>query len=189
MEDVGAELLFVKACRAPSQPLQPPRGRGFDVHFPIPLVQRGENPLDYATVFKYIGALEPWQITAVALLLMCGAIGKSAQFPLHVWLPDAMEGPTPVSALIHAATMVTAGVYMVARSHALYAHAPLALGIVAITGCVTAFFAATIALAQNDLKRLLAYSTISQLGYMFVGCGVGLFSAGIFHLMTHAFFK
>jgi len=149
--------------------------------------------VDFQYVFTRLEALAPGylqgSLTAVGILLFLGAVGKSAQLPLYVWLPDAMEGPTPVSALIHAATMVTAGVYMVARSHALYAHAPLALEIVAITGCVTAFFAATIALAQNDLKRLLAYSTISQLGYMFVGCGVGLFSAGIFHLMTHAFFK
>jgi NADH-quinone oxidoreductase subunit L len=149
--------------------------------------------VDFQYVFTRLEALPPGylqgSLTAIGILLFLGAVGKSAQLPLYVWLPDAMEGPTPVSALIHAATMVTAGVYMVARSHALYAHAPLALEIVAITGCVTAFFAATIALAQNDLKRLLAYSTISQLGYMFVGCGVGLFSAGIFHLMTHAFFK
>jgi NADH-quinone oxidoreductase subunit L len=149
--------------------------------------------VDFQYVFTRLEALPPGylqgSLTAVGILLFLGAVGKSAQLPLYVWLPDAMEGPTPVSALIHAATMVTAGVYMVARSHALYAHAPLALEIVAITGCITAFFAATIALAQNDLKRLLAYSTISQLGYMFVGCGVGLFSAGIFHLMTHAFFK
>jgi len=149
--------------------------------------------VDFQYVFTRLEVLPPGylqgSLTAVGILLFLGAVGKSAQLPLYVWLPDAMEGPTPVSALIHAATMVTAGVYMVARSHALYAHAPLALEIVAITGCITAFFAATIALAQNDLKRLLAYSTISQLGYMFVGCGVGLFSAGIFHLMTHAFFK
>jgi NADH-quinone oxidoreductase subunit L len=128
-------------------------------------------------------------LTAICLLLFLGAVGKSAQLPLYVWLPDAMEGPTPVSALIHAATMVTAGVYMVARSNVLFAHAPTALEVVSAIGCVTAFFAATIALCQNDLKRMLAYSTISQLGYMFVGCGVGVFAAGIFHLMTHAFFK
>ena len=128
-------------------------------------------------------------LTAAALLLFLGAIGKSAQLPLYVWLPDAMEGPTPVSALIHAATMVTAGVYLVARSHVLYVHAPMALAVVGTIGALTAFFAATIALVQNDLKRLLAYSTISQLGYMFLACGVGVFSAGIFHLMTHAFFK
>jgi NADH-quinone oxidoreductase subunit L len=118
-----------------------------------------------------------------------GATGKSAQIPLYVWLPDAMEGPTPVSALIHAATMVTAGVYVVARSHVLFTHAPTAMYVVAIVGCATAFFAATIGLVQSDIKKVLAYSTVSQLGYMFLGCGVGAFSAGIFHLMTHAFFK
>ncbi|SYZ73309.1 NADH:ubiquinone oxidoreductase, membrane subunit L [Candidatus Zixiibacteriota bacterium] len=128
-------------------------------------------------------------ITAATLLLFLGATGKSAQIPLYVWLPDAMEGPTPVSALIHAATMVTAGVYMIARSHVLFLMAPTTLMVVAIIGVVTALFAATIALAQNDIKRVLAYSTISQLGYMFVACGVAAFSAGIFHLMTHAFFK
>jgi NADH-quinone oxidoreductase subunit L len=128
-------------------------------------------------------------LTAVGLLLFLGAAGKSAQIPLYVWLPDAMEGPTPVSALIHADTMVTAGVYLVARSSPIYSHAPLALEVVGIVGCATAFFAATIALTQNDLKRMLAYSTISQLGYMFIACGVGAFAAGIFHLMTHAFFK
>ncbi len=128
-------------------------------------------------------------ITAMALLLLAGATGKSAQIPLYVWLPDAMEGPTPVSALIHAATMVAAGVYMVARSNVLFLHAPAAMKAVAVIGCLTAFFAATIALVQTDIKKVLAYSTISQLGYMFLGCGVGAFSAGIFHLMTHAFFK
>ena len=128
-------------------------------------------------------------LTAIGLLLFLGAAGKSAQLPLYVWLPDAMEGPTPVSALIHAATMVTAGVYLVARSSIIFAHAPSALAVVGIVGCLTAFFAATIALTQNDLKRMLAYSTISQLGYMFLGCGAGVFAAGIFHLMTHAFFK
>src|SRR6202022_2034250 len=122
-------------------------------------------------------------------LLFMGACGKSAQLPLYVWLPDAMEGPTPVSALIHAATMVTAGVYVVARSHILFIHAPTAMVVVAIVGCATAFFAATIGLVQTDIKRVLAYSTVSQLGYMFLALGVGAFSAGIFHLMTHAFFK
>ncbi len=149
--------------------------------------------VDFHELFTNIAAVPPGEqqgpLTAICLLLFLGAVGKSAQLPLYVWLPDAMEGPTPVSALIHAATMVTAGVYMVARSNVLYAHAPLALEIVGIIGCVTAFFAATIAVAQNDLKRLLAFSTISQLGYMFLGCGVGLFATGIFHLMTHAFFK
>ncbi|MFZ0819057.1 MAG: NADH-quinone oxidoreductase subunit L [Candidatus Acidiferrales bacterium] len=128
-------------------------------------------------------------MTRIALLLFMGACGKSAQIPLYVWLPDAMEGPTPVSALIHAATMVTAGVYMVARSHIIFLHSPAAMLVVAIIGCATALFAATIGLVQNDIKKVLAYSTVSQLGYMFLACGVGAFSAGIFHLMTHAFFK
>jgi NADH-quinone oxidoreductase subunit L len=128
-------------------------------------------------------------LTAIGILLMVGACGKSAQIPLYVWLPDAMEGPTPVSALIHAATMVTAGVYMVARSHVIFERAPIALTVVAIIGTLTAFFAATIGIAQTDIKKVLAYSTVSQLGYMFMACGVGAFSAGIFHLMTHAFFK
>jgi len=122
-------------------------------------------------------------------LLLMGAAGKSAQVPLYVWLPDAMLGPTPVSALIHAATMVTAGVYLIARSSALFVRAPEALLTVAVIGCVTAFYAATIAIVQTDIKRILAYSTISQIGYMIMACGVGAFSAGIFHLMTHAFFK
>jgi len=120
---------------------------------------------------------------------MVGACGKSAQIPLYVWLPDAMEGPTPVSALIHAATMVTAGVYMVSRSHMIFERAPQALMVVAVIGALTALFAATIGIAQTDIKKVLAYSTVSQLGYMFMACGVGAFSAGIFHLMTHAFFK
>ena len=128
-------------------------------------------------------------MSAITLLLFIGATGKSAQLPLYVWLPDAMEGPTPVSALIHAATMVTAGVYMVARSSALYVLAPKTMLIVAVVGGVTAIFAATIALVQNDIKRVLAYSTISQLGYMFLACGVGAFWVAIFHLYTHAFFK
>jgi NADH-quinone oxidoreductase subunit L len=128
-------------------------------------------------------------VTLIALLLFMGATGKSAQIPLYTWLPDAMEGPTPVSALIHAATMVTAGVYMVARCNLLFLLAPTALLVVAVIGAATAVFAASIGLAQNDIKRVLAYSTISQLGYMFLACGVGAFTAGIFHLMTHAFFK
>jgi len=127
-------------------------------------------------------------LTAIALCLLLGATGKSAQLPLYIWLPDAMEGPTPVSALIHAATMVTAGVYMIARTHVLFDHSPFALNTVAIIGAATALFAATIALVQTDIKRVLAYSTISQLGYMFLGCGVAAYSA-VFHLMTHAFFK
>src|SRR5215813_34377 len=128
-------------------------------------------------------------LTAIGILLMVGACGKSAQIPLYVWLPDAMEGPTPVSALIHAATMVTAGIYMVARSHVIFERAPIALTVVAIIGTLTAFFAATIGITQTDIKKVLAYSTVSQLGYMFMACGVAAFSAGIFHLMTHAFFK
>jgi NADH-quinone oxidoreductase subunit L len=151
--------------------------------------------LDFAQLFAKAG---PWPadamghlgtFTIACLLLFTGACGKSAQLPLYVWLPDAMEGPTPVSALIHAATMVTAGVYVVARSHILFSHAPTAMLVVAIVGCATAFFAATIGLVQTDIKKVLAYSTVSQLGYMFLACGVGAFSAGIFHLMTHAFFK
>ncbi|PYU95161.1 MAG: NADH-quinone oxidoreductase subunit L [Acidobacteria bacterium] len=149
--------------------------------------------VDFHDVFERVRSLPLGEgqgaLTAICLLLFLGAVGKSAQLPLYVWLPDAMEGPTPVSALIHAATMVTAGVYMVARSNVLYAGAPEALEIVGAIGGATAFFAATIALCQNDLKRMLAYSTISQLGYMFLGCGAGVFAAGIFHLMTHAFFK
>src|SRR5262244_1095942 len=125
----------------------------------------------------------------IAIALFIGATGKSAQIPLYTWLPDAMEGPTPVSALIHAATMVTAGVYMVARSNFIYQMAPQAMTVVAVIGAVTAFFAASIGLVQNDIKRVLAYSTVSQLGYMFLALGVGAFTAGIFHLMTHAFFK
>jgi NADH-quinone oxidoreductase subunit L len=128
-------------------------------------------------------------VTSVAILLFIGATGKSAQIPLFTWLPDAMAGPTPVSALIHAATMVTAGVYMVVRCNAIYQNAPTAMFIVAIIGCATAIFAATIGLAQNDIKKVLAYSTVSQLGYMFLACGVGAFIAAIFHVMTHAFFK
>jgi NADH-quinone oxidoreductase subunit L len=135
-----------------------------------------------------LGFLAP-TMTIIALLLFIGAMGKSAQIPLYVWLPDAMEGPTPVSALIHAATMVTAGVYMVARMNAVYRLSPFAMDVVAVVGVVTAIFAASMALVQNDIKKVLAYSTISQLGYMFLALGVGAFSAGIFHLMTHAFFK
>ena len=148
--------------------------------------------LDFTTVFAAApqvlehGGLA---VTLMTLLLFVGACGKSAQIPLYVWLPDAMEGPTPVSALIHAATMVTAGVYMVARCAALYVMAPVSMEVVAVVGCVTAIYAASIGLMQNDIKRVLAYSTISQLGYMFLACGVGAFAAGIFHLVTHAFFK
>jgi NADH-quinone oxidoreductase subunit L len=128
-------------------------------------------------------------LTTICILLFIGAVGKSAQLPLYVWLPDAMEGPTPVSALIHAATMVTAGVYMVARMHPLFSRAPIAMLVVAVVGTATAFYSATIGLVQTDIKKVLAYSTVSQLGYMFLACGVGAYTAGIFHLMTHAFFK
>jgi NADH-quinone oxidoreductase subunit L len=159
------------------------------------LILRTFGTLDFATVLPRAAAMpaEPvgqgGVLTIIALLLFVGAAGKSAQLPLYVWLPDAMEGPTPVSALIHAATMVTAGVYMVARSHAIFLNAPAAMQVVAVVGCSTALFAATIGLVQTDIKKVLAYSTVSQLGYMFLACGVGAFSAGIFHLMTHAFFK
>jgi len=154
-------------------------------------VQPGENPLDYEVVFRYVaaGALTSGQQTLVALLLLCGALGKSAQFPLYVWLPDAMEGPSPVSALIHAATMVTAGVYMVARCGPIFTGSPLALNVIVVVGVIGAFLAATMAMAQFDMKRILAYSTISQLAYMFVGLGCGAPDSAIFHLYTHAFFK
>jgi NADH-quinone oxidoreductase subunit L len=150
--------------------------------------------LNFDRVFASVMTLGPETagaglLTTIGILLMIGACGKSAQIPLYIWLPDAMEGPTPVSALIHAATMVTAGVYMVSRSHVIFERAPMALTVVAIIGTLTAFFAATIGVAQTDIKKVLAYSTVSQLGYMFMACGVGAFSAGIFHLMTHAFFK
>ena len=151
--------------------------------------------LNFSDVFTKLpqmlasGQIQSWQITGIALLLFCGAVGKSAQFPLHVWLPDAMEGPTPVSALIHAATMVNAGVYMVARVNPIFSHAPAAMVIVAAIGIFTAILAASIALTQRDIKRVLAYSTLSQLGYMFASLGVGAYAAAIFHLMTHGFFK
>ena len=149
--------------------------------------------LQYDTVFQALSAYpvesSAGLLTAVGLLMMVGASGKSAQIPLYVWLPDAMEGPTPVSALIHAATMVTAGVYMVARSNAVFNRAPIALMYVAVIGTLTAIFAASIGILQTDIKKVLAYSTVSQLGYMFMGCGVAAYGAGVFHLMTHAFFK
>jgi len=151
--------------------------------------------LSFKEVFATLAQHPEWQqqgahfLPAIALLLLLGAAGKSAQIPLYIWLPDAMEGPTPVSALIHAATMVTAGVYMVARCHPLFDSSPLALTVVAVMGAATAIFAASIGMVQHDIKRVLAYSTISQLGYMFLACGVGAYTAGIFHLLTHAFFK
>jgi NADH-quinone oxidoreductase subunit L len=159
------------------------------------LLFRTFGTLDFTTVFAKAAPMQAdalgqfGTLTVACLLLFMGATGKSAQLPLYVWLPDAMEGPTPVSALIHAATMVTASVYVVARSHVLFTHAPTAMLVVAVVGCATAIFAATIGLVQTDIKKVLAYSTVSQLGYMFLACGVGAFSAGIFHLMTHAFFK
>ena len=145
--------------------------------------------LDFSTVFPAVTGKSEGVLTAIGLLLLVGAIGKSAQFPLYVWLPDAMEGPTPVSALIHAATMVTAGVYMVARSAKIFIAAPAALDVVGYVGLFTAVMAATIGMTQYDIKKVFAYSTVSQLGYMFLGLGSGAFSAGIYHLMTHAFFK
>ena len=148
--------------------------------------------LSFGGVFSQVAQHPEWQggfLTAITLFLVLGATGKSAQIPLYVWLPDAMEGPTPVSALIHAATMVTAGVYMIARAHLIFDRSPFALTTVAIIGAATALFAATIGLVQTDIKRVLAYSTVSQLGYMFLACGVAAYSSGIFHLLTHAFFK
>ena len=151
--------------------------------------------LNFPEVFQKLpaalqsGQIAPWMMAGIALLLFCGAVGKSAQFPLHVWLPDAMEGPTPVSALIHAATMVNAGVYFIARANPIFAQAPGAMVLVAAVGIFTAILAASIAFTQRDIKRVLAYSTLSQLGYMFAGLGVGAFTAAIFQLMTHGFFK
>jgi NADH-quinone oxidoreductase subunit L len=148
--------------------------------------------LNFTDVFATISQHPEWHggfLTAIALLLVLGATGKSAQIPLYIWLPDAMEGPTPVSALIHAATMVTAGIYMVARCHTLFDRSTTALMVVAIIGAATAIVAASIGMVQHDIKRVLAYSTVSQLGYMFLACGVGAYAAGIFHLLTHAFFK
>ena len=157
------------------------------------LIVKQFGSLDFNRVFAAAGPMPVEAgvgiLTTISLLLLVGATGKSAQIPLFVWLPDAMAGPTPVSALIHAATMVTAGVYMTARSAVLFTHAPIAMETVAVIGLATAVFAAIIGLTQNDIKKVFAYSTVSQLGYMFVGVGVGAFSAGIFHLMTHAFFK
>ena len=157
------------------------------------LIVRQFGTLDFSKVFDAAKGLpveaSAGILTTITLLLLVGATGKSAQIPLYVWLPDAMAGPTPVSALIHAATMVTAGVYMIARSATLFTKAPITMDTVAVIGLATAFFAGTIGLAQTDIKKVFAYSTVSQLGYMFLGVGVGAFSEGIFHLMTHAFFK
>ena len=159
----------------------------------VMMVVQRFGTLDFQEVARAVSGLQPEAtfgvVSMMTLLLFVGATGKSAQIPLYVWLPDAMEGPTPVSALIHAATMVTAGVYMIGRNAVLFSHAPRTLGIIAVVGALTAFFAGTIGLVQNDIKRVLAYSTVSQLGYMFLAMGVGAYSAGIFHLYTHAFFK
>jgi NADH-quinone oxidoreductase subunit L len=145
--------------------------------------------VSYGEVFALTGKLTTFDLTAITLLLFVGAMGKSAQIPLYTWLPDAMAGPTPVSALIHAATMVTAGIYMIARSNVLYSLSAVTQNLVAIIGLATALFAATIAIKQNDIKKVLAYSTVSQLGYMFLGLGVGAYTGAVFHVMTHAFFK
>jgi len=153
------------------------------------LGRQGIWTLDFVELQQHVKMLEPATITLITVLLFVGAAGKSAQLPLFVWLPDAMAGPTPVSALIHAATMVTAGVYMTARLHFLFILAPATLALIAVIGAATAFFAATIALTQNDIKKVLAYSTVSQLGYMFLAVGVGAFGTAIFHVFTHAFFK
>jgi len=153
------------------------------------LGRQGIWTLDFGELQQHVKMLEPATLTLITVLLFVGATGKSAQLPLFVWLPDAMAGPTPVSALIHAATMVTAGVYMTARLHFLFALAPATLALIAVIGAATAFFAATVALTQNDIKKVLAYSTVSQLGYMFLAVGVGAFGAAIFHVFTHAFFK
>jgi NADH-quinone oxidoreductase subunit L len=155
----------------------------------IMLIWVNLGTLSFREVFDQIGTLDEGTVTVIALLLFAGAVGKSAQFPLHVWLPDAMEGPTPVSALIHAATMVNAGVYMVARANPIFAEAPTAMWVVAIIGTFTAIFAAAIALTQNDIKKVLAYSTVSQLAYMFMALGIGAWTAAIFHLVSHGFFK
>ncbi len=161
----------------------------FSFSLAIYLIVVNFGTLSFHDVFAAAAGKPTGILTAIALLLLGGACGKSAQFPLYVWLPDAMAGPTPVSALIHAATMVTAGVYMVARSHVIFEHAPVAMTVVAFVGVFTATFAASIGLAQNDIKKVFAYSTVSQLGYMFLGEGVGAFSSGVWHVLTHAFFK
>ena len=163
---------------------------GFSIGLILILYYFGTLDISKVNEIAVSGGMVPsYIITASAILLFVGATGKSAQIPLYVWLPDAMAGPTPVSALIHAATMVTSGVYLVARSNGLYSSSPTALMVVAIIGCLTAIFAASIGLVQNDIKKVLAYSTVSQLGYMFLGVGVGAYASGIFHLYTHAFFK
>ncbi len=192
---IGFSFLKQSATNAGNKAFWVNRIGDFGFLLGLLLIFRTFGTLDFATVLPRAATMtadpagQIGTLTAIALLLFVGAVGKSAQLPFYVWLPDAMEGPTPVSALIHAATMVTAGVYMVARSHAIFLKAPVAMQVVGVIGCLTALFAATIGLVQTDIKKVLAYSTVSQLGYMFLACGVGAFGAGIFHLMTHAFFK
>src|SRR5579872_6168561 len=190
---IGFFLLEQFATNAGNKAFIVNRIGDFGFSLAIFLIYRQFGSLDFTRVFDAAKGLpneaSAGILTAICLLLLVGATGKSAQLPLYVWLPDAMAGPTPVSALIHAATMVTAGVYMTARSFPMFLHAPMAMDAVAIIGIATAFFAATIGLTQFDIKKVFAYSTVSQLGYMFVGVGTGVFGAGIFHLMTHAFFK
>jgi NADH-quinone oxidoreductase subunit L len=187
------------ACNAATKAFVVNRVGDFGFGLGVILIFVTFGTLDYSQVFLQAGdhvghkmnllGLEVEVLTLIALLLFTGAVGKSAQIPLHVWLPDAMEGPTPISALIHAATMVTAGVFMVARSSVLFNLSPTAMTVVAVVGGTTAIFAATIALTQNDIKRIVAYSTVSQLGYMVMACGMGAYVAGIFHLLTHGAFK
>ena len=179
----------LQQCRKESLHHEPYRRPGFSAGMFLLFSTFGS--LNYTDIFAMAKLILPVILCscAITLLLFVGAVGKSAQIPLYTWLPDAMAGPTPVSALIHAATMVTAGVYMVARSNILYALSPVTLIVIAVTGTITALFAASIAIFQNDIKKILAYSTISQLGYMFLGLGVGAFTGAMFHLTTHAFFK
>ncbi len=190
---IGFYFLKKSATNAGNKAFIVNRIGDFGFSLAIFLVFIAFGSLDFGGVFQAVAGrpveTSAGMLTAIGLLLLVGATGKSAQIPLYVWLPDAMEGPTPVSALIHAATMVTAGVYMVARCAPIYMHAPMALEMVALIGLATAFFSATIGITQNDIKKVFAYSTVSQLGYMFLGLGTGAFSAGIFHLVTHAFFK
>jgi NADH-quinone oxidoreductase subunit L len=186
---VGFYFLKKSATTAGNKAFIVNRIGDFGFSLAIFLIVVNFGTLDFTQVFSAAPGKPTGTLTAICLLLLVGACGKSAQLPLYVWLPDAMEGPTPVSALIHAATMVTAGVYMCTRSAVLFMHAPAAMETVAIIGLATAVFAATIGLTQYDIKKVYAYSTVSQLGYMFLGVGVGAFSAGIWHVVTHAFFK
>jgi NADH-quinone oxidoreductase subunit L len=186
---IGFYFLKKSACDAGKKAFIVNRIGDFGFSLAMFLIVIGFGSLDFQAVFAKGAAAQGTNITLICLLLMLGAAGKSAQVPLYVWLPDAMEGPTPVSALIHAATMVTAGVYMVARSAPLFSQSAVALDVVAYVGLITAVMAATIGLTQYDIKKVFAYSTVSQLGYMFLALGCGAYSAGIFHVMTHAFFK